>query len=164
MVCLALAHIFVSETVQLMFQQECVDPRDPILNVPSVSDCIRGKARVQHAVYGPDIHRNGGRDAPRPSHSALLEPVRTPFSSDAPNADNIPKEVLRIQGNSREYRAPARVSATNGAGWRRVGADRALLAGVHDVPRSALDRAYTCDGPVRHGHLLHLHVLHDVHR
>ena len=33
-------------------------------------------------MYGPDIHRNGGRDAPWPCHSALLEPVLTPFSSD----------------------------------------------------------------------------------
>jgi hypothetical protein len=76
-----------------MSYQECLDPRDPILDIPSLSDCIRGETRVQRAVYGPDIHRNGVGNAPRPSHSALLEPVRTPFSSETPNADSIPKEV-----------------------------------------------------------------------
>lgn len=80
------------------------------------------------------------------------------------NADNISKEILQIQRYARAEGAAARVSAANGTGGGRAGADRALLAGVHDDPRRALDRAYTRDGPVWHGHLLHIHVLHDVHR
>src|SRR6266702_5608226 len=72
---------------------------------------------------------------------------------------SIPKEVPQVQRRARPGRAAAGVPTPDGAGGGRAGAHLALLAGVHDVSRGALDRAGARVRPVRHWHLLHLHVL-----
>jgi hypothetical protein len=102
-------------------------------------------------VYGPEIHRIGLKGAPQLGHLVLLELVRAYLIvlRDPEKADSILKVALRIQGCARAGGTIAGVSTADGTGGGRAGADRALLASIHDLPRRVLDRADPHDSPVR---------------
>jgi hypothetical protein len=130
----------------LTCKQGFIDSWHSLLDLPSLSYHIRGEARVQPPEYRLDIPWNCNRNAPWFMYDALLEP-----------------EASQIQRGTWP-RTTGGVPSRDGAGRGGACTACAPLARPFDSPRRTLDRARARIGPIRHGHVFHLHVLLHVHR
>ncbi|KAH9979928.1 hypothetical protein BGW80DRAFT_1454478 [Lactifluus volemus] len=127
-------------------------------------------------MYGPDIPGNRRRNAPRPvtmpfwnrcgpkfPSLSLPDLVHLQKKADRTNSFS-PKELPSIQRYAWRGGPTSRVPSPDGTSGWGARPPLALLARVLHLPWRALDRTGACVGPVRHRHLLYLHILLHVHR